>query len=889
MAKVHALTHPLPQLDIPSQTGQHSTRRTSLGRSFARSRLAWLLPLLLALAPTRHATAQPRPTSQAVTGTVADETGAVLPKAPVTLAAASATEVRSATTDETGTFRFDGVAPGRYRLHVEFPGFRPGVADVTVGTRAPSRVRITLALATIQQEVTVSNQAPEVATAATTNADAVTVDLNVLESLPVFDQDVVAMASRFLDAGALGNGGVTLVVNGMEVSALRVSASAVQQIKINQDPYSAEYARPGRGRIEILTKPGSAQYHGEGNLFWRNAIFDAKNAFATEQPVDRKHVLEGVFNGPLGHSGKASFLLSASDQLEDQQAIVFAAGPAGPVQDVASQPQRQTLVAASITYQLSPKTTISIRPSYEYESAQNRGVGGTTLASAGVDFEHREEQVTYTQQTVIRRNLVAQFQLLVGHEREPTVSVAPERGIVVAGAFVGGGAQGDLVRTETHAQMVASLGWTKGQHFIQAGFQLPDWSRRGFDDHTYADGKFYFANLDAYAAGRPYSFVQFRGNGDLAFLEKQVGAYIKDDWRVRPGLTASFGLRYDWQNYFHDTNNVAPRASLAYAPGTGKGNVIRLGVGMFNDRSGAVAIADLLHSQPGGLVKYVINDPSYPDPFQGAGGAAHPPSIVQLAPDVQIPQTLQYSVGVDHQLTKTTTLSVTYTGARGYHLFLSRDVNAPPPPLYASRPNPSYGVVRQMESGGRQRTDSLSLTVRGRMSKWFNGQAQYALSRANNDTNGIGWFPANDYDLSGEYGRADFDRRHRLVLLGRVSPGAIVDIGVGITVTSAGPYTAVLGEDVYNNGRGGARPPSVVRNGLDGAGFASLDLRASREVKFLHGKPDAPSVTLGLDVFNVTNRVNYGNFVGTIGSPLFHQPVSARPARQLQFSARVTF
>ena len=86
----------------------------------------------------------------------------------------------------------------------------------------------------------------------------------MLDSLPVFDNDFVATMSQFLDAGSIGNGGVTIVVNGMEVSALNVSASAMQQIRINQDPYSAEYSRPGRGRIEILTKPGSQQYHGEG-------------------------------------------------------------------------------------------------------------------------------------------------------------------------------------------------------------------------------------------------------------------------------------------------------------------------------------------------------------------------------------------------------------------------------------------------------------------------------------------------------------------------------------------------------------------------------------------------------------------------------------------------
>ena len=137
---------------------------------------------------------------------------------------------------------------------------------------------------------------------------------------------------------------------------------------------------------------------------------------------------------------------------------------------------------------------------------------------------------------------------------------------------------------------------------------------------------------------------------------------------------------------------------------------------MFNDRSGPVVIADVLHSLPGGLTRLVVTNPGYPDPFASAAvAAAQPPSIVQLAPDVQIPQTIQYSAGLEHQLQKTTTLSITYTGARGYHLFRSRDINAPPPPLYVARPDAAFGAIRQVESTGRQASDSLAVTLRGRV------------------------------------------------------------------------------------------------------------------------------------------------------------------------------
>jgi len=366
-----------------------------------------------------------------VTGVVQDQTGAILSGAAVDLLDTGGHVVESATTDGSGAFRFERVAPGQYQIRAIYEGFKPASTSLRVGARSPSAQRLVLSIANVTHEITVSSAAHVEATPAG-NLDAVAVDQNMLESLPVFDQDYISTLSRFLDSGSLGNTGVSIVVNGMEVSALRVSASAVQQIKINQDPYSAEYARPGRGRIEIITKPGGQEYHGEGNAVFRDARFDARNAFAVEKPAEQKHIVEGVVSGPLGHGGKTSFLVSGNDSVDDQQAIVYAAGPEGTIQGNVAQPNRQSLVAASISHQVTDKTTISIRPNWEYESNQNRGVGGTTLPSAGTDFTHNEQQVTYTQQTVFRPTLLFQFQLLVGHEREPTVSVSPDRGIVVA-------------------------------------------------------------------------------------------------------------------------------------------------------------------------------------------------------------------------------------------------------------------------------------------------------------------------------------------------------------------------------------------------------------------------------------------------------------------------
>src|SRR5437660_1233376 len=238
----------------------------------------WVCACVLLLLISRGAAGQTAAAPVAVTGIVLDQTGAVLPGASVDLVNNAGTLVQSTMTDGKGQFRFDKVAAGQYELRATFEGFKQGSTRVRVGNRSPGAQKLVLSLTNLTQEVTVSNGGTEAGANSANNLDAVAVDQSTLEGLPVFDQDYIATISRFLDSGSLGSGGATIVVNGMEVSALRVSASAVQQIKINQDPYSAEYARPGRGRIEILTKPGGQTYQGEGTLIFRDARFDARNA-----------------------------------------------------------------------------------------------------------------------------------------------------------------------------------------------------------------------------------------------------------------------------------------------------------------------------------------------------------------------------------------------------------------------------------------------------------------------------------------------------------------------------------------------------------------------------------------------------------------------------------
>jgi len=830
-----------------------------------------------------------RQSGVAMTGTVTDQTGAVLPNVQIELRRANG-QLLSTTTGESGQFQFPSIAPGRYDVVASLDGFRTTTVQVTVSSRPFAAIRITLPLAGITQEITVGSTAADVRADATSNVDSSTVDAQALQNLPIFNDDVIGTMSRFLDSTAIGTNGVMLIVNGVEVNSLTLPASAIQQIKINQDPYAPEFRQPGRGRIEIVTKPASQRYSGTGSLIVRDASFDARNAFSVVKPPEQRRIFEGFLGGPLGRSENTAFTLSVMHDSEDTQAVVLGTDPSGLVQANVANPFRKAYMSGTLTRQQGRANTIVLSESYDGESQRNQGVGGTTLPSAGLYWHSTELDTVYNHLIVVRPTLLHQIRILIGNEYETWESNNAAPKIVVLDAFTGGGAQSDRSRTEHHLQLTDVLTWTSGRHTMKAGFQIPDLSRRRFDDNTNMAGTFYFSSLADYTASRPYSFIQQVGNGHVVFLEKVFGSFVQDEIRVRPNTTVVLGLRYDWQNYFDDNNDVSPRASIAFAPTSSGRTVIRAGGGLFYDRSGPGPIQDVLKYDGTRLLRYVVTDPGYPLAFSPGGSlAVEPPSIVRFAPGIEIPFSLQYSVSVERQLRKGTSTSVTYTGTRGFDQFRSRDINAPLPPLYLSRPDPAFGVIREIESAGRARSNSLQFTLKGQLAPRSTGSIQYTLSKAMNDTSGVNWQPPNSYDLALEYARADFDQRHRFDFIGTFNQGSWANLGVALALYSGRPYSITTGHDDFNTGTANARPAGVARNSAGGPGYADLDLRWSKQLFLRGAQKSGPGVTIGIDAFNVLNRVNYSRYIGTLTSPFFGQAISSQPARRVQLSLRFRF
>jgi hypothetical protein len=828
-----------------------------------------------------------------INGVVLDPSGAAIPRAKVILIRADGTLVDQSLTDNTGGFRFNHVAVGEYTVDIQAAGFRETKVSAVVGAKQPPSLRIVMPIEVENQTVNVeAGGAPLVSTDIGGNQNANTIDRNALDRVPVFDQDYITTMSRFLDDNATGTNGVSLVVNGIEANGPGVTASAVQEVKINQNPYSARFARPGRARLEIITKGGTPSFHGSLNFMFRDSVFDASNAFATSKAPEQRRYFEGSLTGPLGHGKRTTFLLSLDEDQQDQQAFVVAeVQPNVQLTENVANPTRHFFGSGRVFHDLANGDQFWMGYSYERRTVDNQGAGGTILPSAATDTKFQEHEVNVGYRHSFSPHWANQLQFLLGHFDAPVSSVTRAPQIVVSGAFTAGGAQADSRRTEYHFDGTDFSTYANGKHQLSFGVDIPDISRRGLDDFTNQLGTYTYPSLEAYAAGHATTFLLQRGNGHVVFLERVLGVFIEDNIRLKPNFSVYLGMRYYFQNYFHDdANNFAPRFGFAYAPTKRGRTVIRGGAGVFYDRTGPSPIGDLLHFNGVNLLRFIVNNPVIQNPGNPTPPLISvPTSVVVLDAKAGIPYSVQYSVGVERQVTEKSTVSATFVGSRSIDAFRSIDANAPPPPNYLSPPNPNLGQVRQIQSEGYQKSAALELTFRGKPSKWFSGQAQYTFGKTYNNTSGITYFPGNSYDPAGDWARSDNDRRHKFDLLASSQPTRYFTAGAALSVYSGKPVNITTGADNNRDGIVNDRPAGVLRNTMPGPGMIELDLNLAHDFVLSKSRKEARTLTVALNSFNVLNHVNDMTYIGVITSPFFGHAVAALPPRRMQVDLQFKF
>jgi hypothetical protein len=781
-----------------------------------------------------------------IRGQVTDPSAAAVVGASIIVTAADGTSL-AATTNRDGVFELKNVAPGKYTVEVIAKGFALYKNDaVQVAASQVQQLTISLTIEVEQQQVTVTGDSGAVDVSPTNNAGAIVINGAALDALPD-DPDELQTDLTALAGPSAGPNGGQFYIDGFTAGQLPPK-SAIREIRINQNPFSAQYDKVGYGRIEIFTKPGTDKWHGgfsvNGNdsaLNTRDPFFNSKDAAGTPYPSYYSVQYSGNIGGPL--SKKASFFFTEDIRdihdlgIVNAQQVNPTTFAVTPFSAAVPNPKTRYNIGPRLDYAVTKNNTLTVRYQYYRNSENNDQVGGFALPSQGVNSVSTEQTLQIGDTQIFGTKVVneTRFQYLRDESTQTPQSTAPS--IVVPLAFTGGGNSGGLINDDTNNyefQNYTSVQYTK--HFLKFGARL-----RGSTDGNSStggfNGTFVFPSVAAYVAtlqGTP-SANQFTvtanpvnttlaANPFVHVSQVDVGLYVEDDWRIRPNITLSYGLRFESQNNISNHADWAPRLGFAWGIGgggkTAPKTILRAGFGVFYDRFTLPFVLQEDRLSGTNLAEYVVPSPNFFNPNPAAPPLLTPgPTELFTSykpnPNLHAPYVAQTAVSLERQLTKVANLSVSYLNSVGNDQLLTNNINAPNNisaifpyylnPAAATRPTP-FENSYQYESGAIFRQNQLFVQSRVQAGQKLTLFAYYVLNYANSDTSGANSFPSNPANFMQDYGRASFDFRNRFFLGGSVGLPWGLRFSPFLIASSGSPYNVTLSQDLIGSSQLNQRP-----------------------------------------------------------------------------------
>jgi hypothetical protein len=920
-------------------------------------------------------------------GVLTDTSGAVIPSAPVVLTAGDKTQ-RSSTTQADGSYTFAGLAPGPYTVHVEFPGFTPFDRSVTIEAGRTLPFPIRLALETAKQEVTVADDNSTSAGLSVDPSQTATTTVIAgadLDALPDNPDDLASMLTALAGPSAGPAGGGQILLDGFSGGQLPPKES-IKEIRMDSNPFSAQYDSMGFGRIEIITKPGGGNLRGGIGLNDSDAYFNSRNPYALNKADYVNRMLTSNLAGPIGK--RVSYTLNLNRSIVNNSALINAVtlDPKSlvsvPVQSTVTTPQTVYEASARIDAQLSTNNTLMGRYQRNLSDRENNGIGQYSLVSRAYSSQFSRHETQLTESWVANPTTIVETRFSFWRNLNHQFGDNSVPSLIVSGSFNGGGAQvGSAFNDSRQFEVQENISKLHGPHTMKFGFRARNlWQ----DDNAPNNfgGTFLFfgvqnapvldannqplmdgstaqiSSLEQYrrtllfqGLGYPASQIRALGGGASQFTiaggnpfatvsQFDIGIYGMDDWRVKPNLTLSLGLRYEAQTNAGDLRNLGPRLGIAWSPkgkaGTPPKTVLRAGVGAFYNRVAPYFTLQQNRFNGVNQQQFLVTNPDFfpsvPSPAT-LEAQKQPGNTYRFDAGYRNINLLQSALTVEQKFGKDTTLSANYIYVRAWHLQGVVNLNAPLPGTYVFG-QPSSGVRPYGAAAGNLMTYEsfsnltenvawfvLTHKVSGRVSLTLNYQIFGADDGIDNNPS-----PSNPYDFREDYGRAGFVRRHNLNLIGNITLPGKIQWSPLLVMGSGSPYDLTIGSDLNGDTVANDRPafatdlsrPSVVktrfgnfdtnpmpgqtlvpRNYLTATGMWNLNMRVGRTFQLGKLKP-VPNGAKGngdrrynlnfnVDINNVFNHLNQGGWVGNLSSPLFGQSTSIYLFRDTSNNRRVQF
>jgi hypothetical protein len=796
-----------------------------------------------------------------VQGQVTDPSGAAIPALTV-VAVDAAGASHEAQTNEEGRYAFRQLVPGVYTIRIRLKGFadfeKTGVVVAPGQTRT---INVQLAVALTMQQVTVKENNVNVSVQSENNASALVLKDKDLDALSD-DPDELSSQLQALAGPAAGPNGGEIYIDGFTGGQLPTK-SAIREIRVNQNPFSAQYDKLGYGRIEIFTKPGTDKWHGQGMGMFNDSALNSRNPFVSQEPGYHREFMDGSLGGPL--SKKASFFIDGGRRDMAGNSIVSAVVldqnlQQTPFSQAVPNPNTNMNLSSRVDYQLTSNNTLTARYQFFDANSKNNGIGQFALPPQGYNTQQSEHNIELSDSQVISARAVNDLRLEYAYDTNNQLPLSQDATVQVQGAFTGGGtSQGKLLDTQNHVEIHNLTSITSGKHYFSFGGRVRDVNEWNSSTGNF-NGTFTFASLAAYQsseaallaceqagqsacqASGASQFSLTAGNPVAAVNWIDLGLYAEDQWRLRSNMSLNLGLRYETQNSIHDRTDFAPRVGFAWALGHGNNakTVLRTGFGVFYDRFQESQVLQAKRLNGVNQTQYIVTDPDFFPNIPLSSNLAQmsasqtADTTYKIDPNLRAPYTVQAAAGVERQVTKNATVSVTYLNSHGVHQLMTRNINAPLPGTFVScspgdvtctpsagtRPYGNVGNIYQYESDGLFNQNQLIMNINVRLGSKFSLFGFYSLNFANSNTSGVNSFPSNSYDVALDYGRAAFDIRHRLFLGGSFSLPKGIRLSPFMMANSGTPFNITTGQD--NNGdsifndrpayaHAGATGPNIVK------------------------------------------------------------------------------
>ena len=835
-------------------------KKIAVENSWRRSHLFFLWVMLL-VSPCRAQTQ-----TGVIRGQVTDPSGGTLVGTTVLLTTPSGASMDT-TTNKDGIYEFKNLSPGTYEIKAVAAGFAMfDKSGVSLAAGQILRLDVPLTLEVQQQKVEVNSTSTQLDVSPQSNANSITLQGKDLEALSD-DPDELSSELQALAGPSAGPNGGQIYIDGFTGGQLPPKAS-IREIRINQNPFSSEYDKLGYGRIEIFTKPGTDKLHGQLQMLGNASAFNSKNPFenlppGVSSPDYNSQQYSGNIGGPINK--KASFFFNIERRNIGALNVVSATvlDPANnfaivPESVAVPFPQTRTNLSPRIDYQLTPNNTLTARYQYFREVVTNANVGQFNLPETGTDTLGVEHTFQATDTQIIGAHAINESRFQFIHADSESTPLQTGTTVDVGGAFKGNGS-GNFgssdIQNRYEYQNTTFLNY--GKHAWKFGGRIRATNDRDQVSNNF-NGTFSFGSrpnpdptciptpannnciitpIVAYqitqqgiAAGLPFATIQAMGGGASYFTQTfqtaggtqiipstvtlvDAGLFIQDDWKVRPNVTLSYGLRFETQNNFPDKSDFAPRIGLAWGIGGSAKNppktVLRAGFGMFYDRFtyDLVETQQRFNQQNPLQQQLQIQNPTFflplPNPVPSGTLVS---TQYQANNNLRAPYTIQTGVTLERQVTKFANLALTYLNSRGVHQFYTNNLNPFLPETATSaagRPFPNLGNIFQYQSAADFEQNQLIVNGSVRLGAKFSLFGYYTYNHANSDTSGVNSFPSDPRDLRLDYGRASYDIRNRLFLGGtiglprgfRLSPFVIASSGIPFNITTG---TDPFQDNLYN-------------------------------------------------------------------------------------------